>query len=417
MRLPFTAQRGALLGLLLAGLQACTHRAEELPLPALSQPALLASDAQTWYQSTIAPLGTGSRQATVASAQASIRSAKPAPALLRWGRTVSVGPGADQLLLVPLANDAALFAHSTHVGTRYLVVTRTAAGGLEGSILELLLRRAAAPVDTASVVAAFYRHHRSGQWAAPASGEGLVLFYSAGYEYRTGRRFRDGHLLAGTVRLAFQERAGGRPGGTAARRGAVPPGGGATTNFTEMGDATCVDWYDGNTGAYITSTGDCGPGGGTGGGDGPPYTGPGTAGPGGYDPLPASGGGGSSSGTSFPTGIANTAASVTQDTPTLGNYAATLFIRPNTYQVINVKVELDTNAKDLKKVVVTLNGVVWLTKFSQVGDGTLTNYDAATDTYFFQVTYQKILGDILSTQTTLFGTISPSRGRGTLTIP
>lgn len=128
-------------------------------------------------------------------------------------------------------------------------------------------------------------------------------------------------------------------------------------------------------------------------------------------------GGGYGSGTSFPNGFYDEAATIQQTIPTLGNYAATLLLRTSLYQVINVKVELDTTTKDLKKIVVTLNGVTWLTKITQVGDGTLTSYNAATDTYSFQVGLLKEIGGAWSTTRTIYGTISPSHGVGTLTIP
>lgn len=212
---------------------------------------------------------------------------------MHWDKAIPVGHGADQLLLVPLASDAALFAHSSHTGTRYLVITRTPAGALDGKILELLLRRTTATLDTTALFTSLYHTYQSGNWAVPVLGDGLVLLYSADYQYLTGRRFRDGHFLASTARLAFQRRSNGSPMVNAANRGTAENGG-ATTNFTEMPDQTCTDWYDGNTGVFITTTGDCS-GGGSDGGYVPPYTGPAAPGPGGYYPNP--GGGGSPSST------------------------------------------------------------------------------------------------------------------------
>ncbi len=128
-------------------------------------------------------------------------------------------------------------------------------------------------------------------------------------------------------------------------------------------------------------------------------------------------GGSGGEGTTFPSGIDHEPADIQQNTPTLGNYSATLAIHKSAYQVINVLVELDTKARDLKKVVVTLNGVTWFSALTQVGDGTLTGYDAKTDTYSFQVSFRKDLGGYMSSQSTIYGTISPSQGQGTLTIP
>jgi hypothetical protein len=49
-----------------------------------------------------------------------------------------VGSGAQQLVLVPLAGDQALFAHSSYAGPRYLIVAKTATNDLEG-VSELVL--------------------------------------------------------------------------------------------------------------------------------------------------------------------------------------------------------------------------------------------------------------------------------------
>jgi hypothetical protein len=159
-------------------------------------------------------------------------------------------------------------------------------------MLELLLRRSAAPLDTTALFATLYHTYQRGNWAVPVPGDGLVLVYSANYEYLTGRRSRDGHFLASTARLAFQPHASGgsSPGANTANRGASANGE-VSANFTAMPDlTTCTDWYDGSTGGYLTTTGDCS---GWDGGDYiPPYTGPSTTGPGGYDPNPTTGGGG-----------------------------------------------------------------------------------------------------------------------------
>lgn len=129
--------------------------------------------------------------------------------------------------------------------------------------------------------------------------------------------------------------------------------------------------------------------------------------------------GGSTGGTSTPTtaqyGLA--IAQIIPVTPELGNYGATLRVMDNRYQVIEAQVEIDTNAKDLKKVVVSLGGVVWMTKLVQNGDGTLDGYNAATDTYSFHVSVTKVYGDAFANTRTLYGEISPSRGRGRIYFP
>jgi hypothetical protein len=64
--------------------------------------------------------------------------------------------------LVPLAGDHALFTHSPYAGPRYLIVAKTATNALEGSLLEVLLRRTAAPIDTLALFTGLYRNYRSG---------------------------------------------------------------------------------------------------------------------------------------------------------------------------------------------------------------------------------------------------------------
>jgi hypothetical protein len=173
------------------------------------------------------------------------------------------------LLLVPFASDAALFAHSSHTGTRYLVVSRTPAKALEGKILELLLRRTVAPLDTAALVADLYHtSHTSQAGHRPAAvpGEGLVLLYSADYQYLMGQRFRDGHWLASPTHLVFQRRPGTSPEARATPRRLAAAGGMAPA-ITAMPDVSaCTDWYSGSTGEYLTTTGDC-----SGGWDGSDY--------------------------------------------------------------------------------------------------------------------------------------------------
>ncbi len=102
-----------------------------------------------------------------------------------------------------------------------------------------------------------------------------MLVYSADYRYLTGRRFRNGQLLGQATWLAFQRHAGS-PAYRSAPGGA---GGGAVTNLAAP--IPCIDWFSGQTGEYITHTGDCSEGGGdvptvyTGGG-GPGGSGSGT---------------------------------------------------------------------------------------------------------------------------------------------
>ena len=150
-----------------------------------------------------------------------------------------------------MAGDQALFAARRWQGTRYLIVARNAAQALNGNVVELLLRRNSTPVDTLALFSDLYRGFVSGRPAAPALGEGLVLLYSADYHYLTGRQFRNGQLLPGASRLVFLPYNGN--GGNKSNG----PSPGTSTQSRTTGGA-CTDWYDGTTGAYITTTGDCG---------------------------------------------------------------------------------------------------------------------------------------------------------------
>jgi|GEM_PF-5994377 len=107
-----------------------------------------------------------------------------------------------------------------------------------------------------------------------------------------GRQFRQGQFLPGTARLGFQAKAG--PQAVAA----TSTGEGTTSNFASPVGNTCTDWYDAETGKYITTTGDCSY---NGSGSVPPVysggggSGGGSTGPGGY----GGGGGGSGSSTTI----------------------------------------------------------------------------------------------------------------------
>jgi hypothetical protein len=149
-------------------------------------------------------------------------------------------------VLVPVAGDKALFAGRRWQGTRYLIVTRKAAQVMSGNLVELLLRRNGTPTDTLALLTNLYRGLVKGQPVAPAQEEGFVMLYSADYRYLTGRQFRDGRILPGASQLVFRPYKGN---------------GSSTVKGTQVQSRTtsdvCTDWYDGNTGAYITTTGNC----------------------------------------------------------------------------------------------------------------------------------------------------------------
>ena len=261
----------ALLSSALTLFAGCTaQEPEELPTPVS---ALSVGAARTWYETTQVP-----QPGAASAAQSDTCSSRLWS--LNWARAITL-PGLQPLILVPLRGDARLFAGKPVQGTRYLMVAQEQnATTPTGLLVELLLQRTAAPLDTAALFASLYRSYRAGQLAAPTNGSGLLLFYTPSYSYLTGRRFQTGSLLAGHVRLAFRE----RDAATAAAR----------TRSTGEPDApvsdydapsTCIDWYQDNgdgTYTYITTTGDCtSTSHGTGNGNGGAYGGTGDGGWGG----------------------------------------------------------------------------------------------------------------------------------------
>ena len=249
-----------LLALGLAITQACSHRPAELPSPLSSTtPSLSISEAQTWYQQ-LDPAAHSTARTSQAGRAAPI---VPPTAALRWQRALTVGMGSQQLVLVPFAGDAALFARTPYMGMRYLVVAKQAPTSLDGKIVEVLLSRTTEQVDTLALFTSLYHSAQSGHLAAPGQGTGYVFLYSASYEYLSGRRFAQGQLLPGVTRLAFQPRAG-----------TVAASGRTAGHRAPSIDAPCLDWYSGETGKYITTTGNCSSLGSGGSGDVPPvYTG------------------------------------------------------------------------------------------------------------------------------------------------
>jgi len=311
MRILSTCLRGVLLTLGLAAAQSCSQRTKELPSPVAdaAAPGVSVAEAQNWYQTTHPGLLTATT-ATEATAGLAATAPTTSTAQLAWQRARSVGAGAQQLILVPFAGDAALFAHSSIAAPRYLIVAKQTANTLDGKILEFILPRTTQPVDTLALFTSLYRSYQRGSLVAPAQGEGYVFLYSATYQYLTGRRFEQGRFLPGAARLAFQPRPGSTPGNSAK---SATVDGGATTNMAPPISSPCLDWYSGETGKYITTTGDCSYGGG--GGDVPPaYTGGG--GPaGGGSPGPSGYGGGGGGGSSNTSITATTVLVVPPDIP------------------------------------------------------------------------------------------------------
>jgi hypothetical protein len=259
-------------GLLLAFVVACSsRRPDSVPVPSAS---LSVAAARIWYEAAYTSPG------TVAGKAAAGDSTTPHPWALQWSRAVKPR-SSPSLVLVPLQGDQQLFAGKSTQGTRYLIVAQQSnTPAPTGLIVELLLQQATTPIDTAALFAAFYTSYRAGRPAAPTQGQGVVLFYSAGYHYLTGRRFAGGAIQPGLVRLSFHKRP-------------PIPTTKATRNQPVHRDAsTCTDWYqlnDDGSRTYITTTGYCGDtagGGGTGGGSF------GSSGDGGWGGSGGGGGGG-----------------------------------------------------------------------------------------------------------------------------
>lgn len=380
---PIPFSKNILLGIILLSVQACERNTPEpvftTDIPA--QSTSLITTAENWYN----------------------KAGKPATTPIAWHQARSTG----QWVIAPLANKEDPFVQRGSHGYRYLVSHVAPDGNPVAHIIELVVDGPAlAPAQAAEKVLTASQPLFTK--AAPVGVPGItgwLVLYSVAYEKQTSLVYSNGMVQPAQVTVQPHERA-------------TTPEDVNQSNFIDH-ETACIEYtkcgYVNGELSNCTTIVVCTEGGGGGGG----WGGGGDGGTGGGDSGGGGGGGGNdpNSGAEFPTGLSPVNATVQQGTPTLGNYGATLFYHTSTYQVINVKVSIDTNNHDLKQVTVTLNGLVWLNKVTQVGDGTLTSYNPATDTYSFQVSYQKIFGDIWSSQITLYGTISPSHGVGTLYIP
>lgn len=245
-----TCLRGVLLTLGIAVAQSCSHQAQELPAP-LADPAatgVSVAEAQNWYQTAHPGQLTGPDN-TTSNLTAGATSATTTAQLV-WQRALTVGTGAQQLVLVPFAGDAALFTHSSFTGPRYLLVGKQTTNALDGKIIELILPRTSQPIDTPALFTSLYHGYQSGHLAAPNQVNGFVFLYSADYQYLTGRQFQKGQFLPGTAWLAFQPVAGSIASAKTTQHSGYL--GGAITNSVPV-NTGCTDWYDGNTGRYITT--------------------------------------------------------------------------------------------------------------------------------------------------------------------
>jgi hypothetical protein len=248
LRLPVAA---FLVGLLYA----CTPDNTELPAPtiAVAEAEISVAQAQTWYQTTYAAPATTSSSASARGSSG----ANNALDRLAWQRALTTGSADQKIVLVPLssASDQTLFAGRRWQGARYLVVAKNAGKALEGNVVELLVPRTNAPLDTAGLVATLYRNYKAGRTAAPNQAESYAFFYSADYRYLAGKHFRNGQVQ-GNARLKFLPTGTAR---SAQKAPYLPSYSRANTPVLNLiaGGGACTDWYNANTGEYITTTGDC----------------------------------------------------------------------------------------------------------------------------------------------------------------
>jgi len=268
MRLSPTYLRLVLAGLLFPYLFSCSRHSADLPVPTASvqAPELTISEVQTWYQqhyattfsTSPATLSNGSSSRTAAGGSTPLRHTH-----LVWPRALTVGHGAQTLVLVPLAGDQAQALFAGHwQGTRYLVVTKKENQALDGNLLELLLRRTNTPVDTLALFTSLYRSYHAGQVAAPPQGEGYLIAYTPGYVHIAGKHFLNGQLLAGNVRLKFfpSSNSSHLKGGSATSP-QVPNGSGTlpTSPIANATNGGCGTYYNSGNGEdeYIDTI-DCG---------------------------------------------------------------------------------------------------------------------------------------------------------------
>ncbi|WP_191906488.1 hypothetical protein [Hymenobacter baengnokdamensis] len=179
-----------------------------------------------------------------------------------------------------MANDPGAFTGNPWQGFRYLFIARTPDQALHGSIAELLLKPAGMPVDTLALLTSLYHGYQQPSLAIPTHAAGIFLLYSAGYHYLNGRRFSDGALLPGQVKLWFQ---GVEVSTAKASTAATDKQKRASTNKVN----SCMFYYNAITGEYLGSSAGCGlsdDSGGYNSGDGSP------TGPGDYGGTPGNGG-------------------------------------------------------------------------------------------------------------------------------
>jgi hypothetical protein len=405
MKTLITYSRQLLLALGLAAVQSCAHHAAELPVPVpAAASSLSVSEARAWYQNMYpsAAIATGSSQPSSVAATAGGTSTA---AELAWSRALTVGQGTQQLVLVPLVGDEALFAHTKYAGPRYLIVAKAANNTLEGNVLELLLPHPATSLDTLGLFTSLYRSYHSGQLVAPGVSEGFLFFYSPDYAYVTGRHFQQGQLQPQAIRLAFAPR-----GTTEAAKSATYEGleVSTTNNAPPIGN-TCYDWYQESGGkyVYITSTGDCSYGGDGGASVPYPYTSGGGPAVGGYTGPGGYGGGGASN-------------PIAEDgIPSIGDHAKIMKYQYDAATEIDILLEWTASTHEIDKVSLTTVGLSYGSTFVPYGNG-IGSYVASSNSYNYSALCQFVAGTAQTgniangTLFRIYGTYYASTGRYTI---
>jgi hypothetical protein len=102
-----------------------------------------------------------------------------------------------------------------------------------------------------------------------------------------------------------------------------------------------------------------------------------------------------------------------------GNISKILRTKYNTYQAIDVRIEVKTSTHELMSTGIVLSGATPYVQLTQVGLGVLNSYNATTDTYYFTIGYYVSYGAGSANNgiKELTGSYSPRTGEGTIVLP
>ncbi|SHK63509.1 hypothetical protein SAMN02746009_01295 [Hymenobacter psychrotolerans DSM 18569] len=348
------------------GLLAACERPEAI-VPQTAQPAVVAGqNARVWFENT-GRFGKSVRDADVTPAGPENTSQ---PVLqLQWAAAVTLQAGPQEHTLVPIVDNREMFENQD-VAYRYLVIATTSGQQPTASILEIIAQnRRYSEAEAPALAHALYQRLQTGAGPLDGAFTGYAFLYDRTYAYRQGLSATAGAVVAGATRLQ-------------ARRLGGPD--------TE----SCTDWYVRVNGAWAYYTTTC-----TNSVYIDPDIGqpifPGPSGWGGPTDHPDLGSGNGSGGTNddgFDPNDSNSYdatddAMVTLDGPTLGDYGAVIRTRYDAASTLELKIEIDTRTHDVKKMVLTMAGLMGPTTLSQTGDGNFLRYDSSTNRYYFSVTF------------------------------